>query len=51
MATPGAAVDLMVEAHFTAAVFPRLNTIPTILSIEKIVKAIAQVSMILKTRI
>ena len=50
MSTPGASVDLMVEACFKAAVFPRLNAIPTILSIEKIVKAIAQVSTSLKTR-
>ena len=51
MSTPGAAVDLMVEARFKATVFPRLNAMPTILSIDKLVKAIAQVFMILKTRI
>ena len=49
MSTPGAAVDLMVKACFKAAVSPRLNTMPTILSIDKIVKAIAQVAMSLKT--
>ena len=50
MSTPGAAVDLMVEARFKAAVFPRLNAMPTILSIDELVKVIAQVSTILKTR-
>ena len=50
MSTPGASVGLMVEAHFKAAVFPRLNAIPTILSIDELVKAIAQVSTSLKTR-
>ena len=49
MSTPGAVVNLMVKALFKAAVFPRLNVMPTILSIEKLVKAIAQVSTILKT--
>ena len=50
MSTPGASVDLMVEARFKAAVFPRLNAMPTILSIGKLVKAIAQVAMSLKTK-
>ena len=50
MFTPGASVHLMVEAHFKAAVFPRLNMIPTILSIDELVKAIAQVSTSLNTR-
>ena len=50
MSTPGAAVDLMVEARFKAAVIPRLNAMPTILSINELVKAIAQVATSLKTR-
>ena len=50
MSTPGAYVDLMVEASFKAAVFPCINAMPTILSIDKLVKSIAQVSTILKTR-
>ena len=50
MSTPGAAVDLMVEAYFKAAVFPRLNAIPTILSIDKLVKEIAHFATSLKTR-
>ena len=50
MSTPGAAVDLMVEARFKAAVFPWLNAMPTILSINKIVKSITQVATSLKTR-
>ena len=49
MSTPGASVDIMVEARFKAAVFPRLNTMSNILSIDKIVKAIAQVSTSLNT--
>ena len=48
---PGAAVNLMVEACFKAAVIPRLNVMPTILSIKKLVKAISQVATSLKTRI
>ena len=50
MSAPGAAVNLMVEARFKAAVFPRLNVMPTILSIDKLVKAITQVTTSLKTR-
>ena len=50
MSTPGAAVDLMVEACFKAAVLPRLNAMPTILSINEIFKAISQVATSLKTR-
>ena len=50
MSTPGAAVNLMVKARFKAAVFPRLNAIPTILSIDELVKSIAQVAMSLNTR-
>ena len=50
MSKPGASVDLMVESHFKAAVIPRLNAIPTILSIDKIFKSIAQVATSLKTR-
>ena len=34
MSTPGADVDLMVEARFKAAVIPWLNAMPTILSID-----------------
>ena len=40
----------MDKARFKAAVFPRLNAIPTILSINKLVKAITQVATSLKTR-
>ena len=50
MSTPGASVDLMVEARFKAAVFPRLNAMPTNLSIGKLVKVIAQVATSLKTK-
>ena len=50
MSTPGASIDLMVEARFKAAVFPRLDAMPTILSINKLVKEIAQVATSLKTR-
>ena len=50
MSTPSAAVDLMVKARFKVAVIPRLNVMPTILSIEELVKAIAQVATSLKTR-
>ena len=50
MSTPGAAVDLMVEARFKAAVIPWLNAMPTILFIEELVKAIAQIATSLKTR-
>ena len=49
MSTLGAAVNLMVEACFKAAVFTRLNAMPTILSIDKLVGAIAQVATSLKT--
>ena len=51
MSTPGAAFDLMVEARFKAAMIPWLNAIPTILSIDELVKAIFQVATIFKTRI
>ena len=50
MSTPGASVDLMVEARFKAAVFPRLNAMPTILSIDELAKAITQVVTSLDTR-
>ena len=50
MSKPGAAVNLMVEARFKAAVIPRLNTMPTILSTEELVKAIVQVATVLNTR-
>ena len=50
MSMPGTTVDLMVEACFKAAVFPQLNVMPTILSIEKLVKAITQVATSLNTR-
>ena len=50
MSTPGAAVDLMVKARFKATVIPRLNAIPTTLSIDKLVKAITQIVTSLKTR-
>ena len=50
MSTPGAAVDLMVKARFKADVIPRLNAMPTILSINELVKSIAQVTTSLKTR-
>ena len=40
----------MVKARFKAAVFPRLNAMPTILSIHELVKLIAQVATRLKTR-
>ena len=50
MSRTGAAIDLMVEARFKAAVIPRLNVMPTILWIDKIVKAIAQIATSLKTR-
>ena len=50
MSTPGVAVNLMVEAHFKVAIIPRLNAMPTILSIDELVKAIAQVATSLKTR-
>ena len=50
MSTPGASVDLMVKARFGAAVFPRLYSMPTILSTDELVKAIAQVATSLKTR-
>ena len=51
MSTPGAAVNHMVEDRFKAAVFLRLNAMPNILSINELVKAIAQVATSLKTRI
>ena len=41
MSTPGAAVELMVEACFKAAMIPRINAVPTILSINELFKAIA----------
>ena len=50
MSTPGAAVDLMVKARFKAAMIPRLNAMPTILSIDEPVKAITQVATSLNTR-
>ena len=50
MSAPGASIDLMVEARFKAAVFPRINAMPNILSIDALVKSIAQVSTSLKTR-
>ena len=50
MSTPGAAVDLMVKSHFKTAVFPRLNVMLTILSIDELVKAIAKVATSLTTR-
>ena len=50
MSTPGASAELMVKARFKAAVFPRIDEMPTILSINKIVKAITQVDTSLKTR-
>ena len=50
MATAGAAVDLIFEARFKAAVIPWLTAIPTILLIKKLVKAINQVYTSLKTR-
>ena len=50
MSTPGASVDLMVKARFKAAVIPRLKSMPTILSINELVKEIAQVGMSLKTK-
>ena len=50
MSTPGAAVNLMVEALFKAAVIPRLNAMPTILLIDELFKAIAHIATSLKTR-
>ena len=50
MSTPCAAVNLMVKARFKAAVIPWLNAMPTIISINKLVKAISQVATSLKTR-
>ena len=50
MSTPGAAVNLMVEARFKAAVIPQLNAMPNILSIRGLVKKITQVATSLKTR-
>ena len=50
MSTSGAAVDLMVQFRFKVAVFLRLNATPTILSIEKLVKATTQVATSLNTR-
>ena len=49
MPTPGSAVNLIVDARFKAAVIPRLNAMPTILLIDKLVKVIAQVATSLKT--
>ena len=51
MPTPSAAVDPVVEARFKAAVITQLNMIPTTLSMNELVKAIAQVDTSLKTRI
>ena len=50
MSRPSASFDLMVKARFKAAVIPRLNAMPTILSIDKLVKAISQVATSLNTR-
>ena len=50
MSTPGASVNIMVEACFKVAVFPRLDAMPTILLIDKLIKAIAQVATSLNTR-
>ena len=50
MSTPGATVDIMVEANFKAAIIPRLNAMPTILSIDELFKAISQIATGLKTR-
>ena len=50
MSTPSAAVDLVVKARFKATVIPRLNAMPTILLIDELAKAIAQVATGLKTR-
>ena len=50
MYTPGADINLMVEARFKAAVIPRLNAMPTILLIEELVKEISQVATSLKIR-
>ena len=41
----------MVEARFKAAVIPRLDAMPTIQLIEKLLKAIAKVSTSLKTKV
>ena len=49
MSTHSASVNLMVEARFKAAVFPQLNAMPTILSINELVKEVAQVATSLKT--
>ena len=51
MSKPDASVDLMVEARFKVDVIPRLDAMPTILSIDELVKAITQVATSLKTRI
>ena len=51
MSTHGAFVDLVVEDRFKGDVFPRLKEMPTILSINKLVKAVAQVATSLNTRI
>ena len=50
MSTPGAAVDLMVKSRFKEAVIPQLNVMTTILSIDELVKEIAQVATSLNTR-
>ena len=50
MPTPGAAVDLMVEARFKGTVISRLNAMPTILLIDDLIKSIAQIATSLKTR-
>ena len=41
----------MVKSRFKEDVLPRLNAMPTILSINELVKAITQVATSLKTRI
>ena len=51
MSTHRASVNLMFKARFKVAVFPRVNAMPTILSIDELVKAIAQGATSLKTRI
>ena len=50
MSTPVASVNLMAKACFKAAMFPRLNAMPTIVLIDKLVKAITQVVTSLNTR-
>ena len=50
MSTPGATFDLMAEACSKAAVLLRINGIPTIISINELVKATKQVATSLNTR-